>query len=54
MTLSMLASALPRQVFMAQFVNEDRQFEYSLEVKNLKKELKDENYCESGISDNDE
>ena len=46
--------AIPRQVFMAQFVNEDRQFEYSLEVKNLKKELKDENYCESGISDNDE
>ena len=45
--------AIPRQVFMAQFVNEDRQFEYSLEVKNLKMELKDEN-CESGISDNDE
>ena len=45
--------AIPKQVFMAQFVNEDRQFEYSLEIKNLKKELKDEN-CESGISDNDE
>ena len=39
-------------VFVAQFVNEDRQFEYSLEVKNLKTEIKDEN-CESGISDDD-
>ena len=45
--------AIPRKVFMAQFVNEDREFKYSLEIRNLKEEVKDENY-ESGISDNDE
>ena len=39
--------------FMKQFVDEDDKFEYSLEVKNLKKEAKDENY-ESGISDDDQ
>ena len=39
--------------FMKQFVDEDGKFEYSLEVKNLKKEAKDENY-ESGISDDDQ
>ena len=44
---------MSRLVFKAQFVNEDLQFEYSLEIKNLKTEMKDENY-ESGISDNDE
>ena len=38
---------------MKQFVDEDGKFEYSLEVKNLKKEAKDENY-ESGISDDDQ
>ena len=45
--------AIPQEVFKAQFVNEDRQFEYSLEIKNLKREFKDEN-CESGVSDIDE
>ena len=45
--------SINQESFMAQFVNENRQFEYSLEIKNLKKEIKDENY-ESGISDNDE
>ena len=45
--------SIPKQAFIAQFVNEDLQFEYSLEIKNLKREFKDEN-CESGISDNDE
>ena len=34
-------------------LNESRKFEYSLEIRNLKEEAKDENY-ESGISDNDE
>ena len=38
---------------MAQFVDENRKFEYSLEIRNLKEEVKDENY-ESGISDDDE
>ena len=45
--------SISQQVFVAQFANEDRQFEYSLEIKNLKTEIKDPNY-ESGISDNDE
>ena len=45
--------AIPRKEFKAQFVNEDREFKYSLEIRNLKEEVKDENY-ESGISDNDE
>ena len=38
--------------FIAQVLNENR-YEYSLEIRNLKEEAKDENY-ESGISDNDE
>ena len=41
------------QAFMAQFVDKDLKFEYSIEIKNLKEEVKDENY-ESGISDTDE
>ena len=45
--------SISQQVFVAQFANEDRQFEYSLEIKKLKTETKDLNY-ESGISDNDE
>ena len=45
--------AMPHKIFMAQFLGEDRKFEYSLEIRNLKEEIKDENY-ESGISDNDE
>ena len=45
--------SIPGQAFLAQFVNEDLQFEYSLEIKNLKREFKDEN-CESGVSDIDE
>ena len=39
--------------FIAQFVDGNRKSEYSLEIRNLKEEVKDENY-ESGISDNDE
>ena len=45
--------AIPHENFMAQFVDENRKFEYSLEIRNLKEEVKDENY-ESGISDDDE
>ena len=45
--------AIPSTVFAAQFLDEDEEFKYSLEIRNLKEEVKDENY-ESGISDNDE
>ena len=43
---------IPHDAFMAQFVDEDT-FKYSLEIRNLKEEAKDDNY-ESGISDNDD
>ena len=39
--------------FEKMFVNKDGIYEYSLEVKNLKEEAKDDNY-ESGISDDDQ
>ena len=45
--------AIPHGIFMDQFVDEDRKFKYILEIRNLKEEVKDENY-ESGISDDDE
>ena len=45
--------ATPRKIFIAQVLDENSKFEYSLEIRNLKEEVKDENY-ESGISDNDE
>ena len=45
--------ATPETAFMAQVLDENGKFEYSLEIRNLKEEVKDENY-ESGISDNDE
>ena len=35
---------IPHDQFMAQFVDEDRKFKYSLEIRNLKEEAKDENY----------
>ena len=40
-------------MFVVQFSDEERKFEYSLRIRNLKEEVKDENY-ESGVSDNDE
>ena len=43
----------PHKSFLDQLLNEENKFEYSLEIRNLKEEAKDENY-ESGISDNDE
>ena len=36
-----------------QFVDEDRKYKYSLEIRNLKEEAKDENY-ESGVSDSED
>ena len=45
--------AYPHKTFITQFLDEENEFELSLEIRNLKEEVKDENY-ESGISDNDE
>ena len=48
--------AVPLNVYIAHFYDhEDREFyhEFSLEIQNLKEEIKDDNY-ESGISDNEE
>ena len=45
--------SIPHRSFMAQFVDSDGRHEFSLDIKNLKEEVKDENY-ESGISDTDE
>ena len=51
--------SIPHKQFSAQFCGGDKDdedidvYEYSLEIKNLKEEAKDENY-ESGISDNEE
>ena len=44
---------IPRALFRSQFLNAGGWYDYSLEIRNLKEEVKDENY-ESGISDNDE
>ena len=44
---------IPREAFMAQYVDEDNLHSYSLEIHYLKEEVKDE-HCESGISVNDE
>ena len=44
---------IPREVLRAQFVNEGNKFDYLLEIRNLKEEVKDEN-CESGISDDED
>ena len=41
------------KAFMTHFLDEDNKYEYSLEIHDLKEEVKDE-FCESGISDNDE
>ena len=35
--------SISKHAFFAQFVNKDRQFEYSIEIKNLKRKLNDEN-----------
>ena len=45
--------AYPHKMFVAQFLDEEKKYGYSLEIRNLKEEVKDENY-ESGISDNNE
>ena len=51
-TISGKCFSIAHKSFKAQIVNEDRKYEYSLIIRNLKEEAKDENY-ESGISDND-
>ena len=43
---------IPHKTVLAQFLGEEKKYEYSLEIRNLKEEAKDENY-ESGISDDD-
>ena len=45
--------ATPHKAFIGQLLDEEKKHKYSLEIRNLKEEVKDENY-ESGISDNDE
>ena len=45
--------SIPHRSLMAQFVDKNGRHEYSLDIKNLKEEVKDDNY-ESGISDTDE
>ena len=45
--------AISNKCFIAQILDEKGIFEMSLDIRNLKEEVKDENY-ESGISDNDE
>lgn len=45
--------AIPHNNFIAQIVNENKEYYCSLEIRNLKEEVKDENY-ESGISDSEE
>ena len=42
--------ACPHKMFVAQVLDEEKKFEYLLEIRNLKEEVKDENY-ESGVSD---
>jgi len=44
--------AIPLEALTAQLVDEDQKYEYSLEIRNRKEEVKDVNY-ESGISDNE-
>ena len=44
--------ANPHQMFLNQVLDDDDEYEYSLEIRNLKEEAMDENY-ESGISDNE-
>ena len=44
---------IPRKLFTQQFVLENGKFEYSVKIRNLKEEAKDDN-VESGVSDNDD
>ena len=45
--------AYPHKAFVSQFVDENLEFKVSLKIRNLKEEVKDENY-ESGISEDDD
>ena len=44
---------IPRKLFFKHFVRESGYFEYSVKIRNLKEEAKDDN-VESGVSDNDD
>ena len=43
---------IPHDQFMAQFVDEDRKYKYSIEIRNLEEEVKYGNY-ESEVSDSE-
>ena len=44
---------IPRKLFLKHFVRENGLFDYSVKIRNLKEEAKDDN-VESGVSDNDD
>ena len=45
--------AYPYRAFVSQFVDENREYKAELKIRNLKEEVKDDNY-ESGISEDDD
>ena len=45
---------ISRALFEAQFIDDERNFRYSLTIRNLKEEAKDDDNMESGISDGNE
>ena len=45
--------AIPRKLFEKRFLTDENKFKFSIEIRNLKEEFKDEN-IESGVSDVDE
>ena len=45
--------AMPFELMKTHFIDENHMFKYSVKIRNLKQEAKDENE-ESGISDTDE
>ena len=45
--------AIPRKLFEKRFLTDENKFKFSIEIRNLKEEFKDEN-VESGVSDVDE
>ena len=44
---------MPKGLFLQKFVRKNGTFEYSVKIRNMKEEAKDDN-VESGISDNDD
>ena len=45
--------AYPHEMFVAQFLDQEKKYEFSLKIRKLKEEVKDENY-DSGVSDNND